>query len=297
MSAATIKNPFLAPDSKHEVAKKWLQRHLYKTTPRNPVALTRPQTAPSTGTAEPGPLPADLQRPANPERSWSSQAQPSDPAPSRPDSGVTRHVNAWLDANGNATPLMDGLPYWRSAAMTDAMAPSGSLQYAVPVMQPHEERPSIDHSQHIRAFYRRVKKVQVRMPSLLRTVPQRPAAQTQSSSMPTLHMSRSAVGAPSRGRRTNAVLRQTPESREHGQSIDSGARVSRGGSTGDASDAPTYYTGPPPSYHSRAVSTTSSFGCVDGMGPVHRQTTHNRSVRVHGVRGKLKELQRRLKVP
>ena len=294
MSAATIKNPFLAPDSKHEAARKWLQRRLHKTTSRNPVAPARPRTAPSTGTAEPAPFHAALQRPTNPERSLSSHAQP-DPASSRPDSGITRHVNAWLDANGNATPLMEGLPYWRSAAMTDASAPSGSLQYAVPVIQPHEEPPSTDHSHHVRAFYRRVKKVQVRMPSLLRTVSQRSATQTQSNSMPTLHMPRSAVDAPSNGRRANIVARQTPDSRDNVHIVDSSARISRGDSTGDASDAPTYYTGPPPSYHSRAVSTTSSFGCVDGMGPVHRQATQNRSVRTHGMRGKLKELQRRLK--
>jgi hypothetical protein len=296
MSAATIRNPFLPPESKPEVARKWLQRHLHKPTPHNPVELVRPRTAPSTGTAEPYPFPAALQRPANLERSRSTHTQQPDPALSRPDSGVTRHVNAWLEANRDppATPIMQGLPYWRSATLTDGATASESLQYVVPIIQQHEDLPSIDHSQHVRAFYRRVRKV--RMPSLLRTVPQRSATQKPSSSMPALHSPHSAVGAPSDG--CNVVLRQPFEGRENTLSTNLSARVSRGDSMGEASDAPTYYTGPPPSYRSRAVSiqTTSSFGCVDGLGPAQRPTTQNRSaLRKHGMRGKFKELQRKLK--
>jgi hypothetical protein len=298
MSAATIKNPFLPPESKPEVARKWLQRHLHKPAPCNPAELVRPRTAPSTGTAEPHPFPAALQRPANLERSRSTHAQQPDSAPSRPDSGVTRHVSAWLEANRDppATPIMQGLPYWRSATLTDGATASESLQYAVPIIQPHEDPPSMDHSQHVRAFYRRVRKVQVRMPSLLRTVPQRSATQKQSSSMPVLHSPHSAVGAPSDG--CNVVVGHTPEGRENTLSANLSARVSRGDSMGEASDAPTYYTGPPPSYRSRAVSiqTTSSFGCVDGLGPAQRPTTQNRSaLRKYGMRGKFKELQRKLK--
>jgi hypothetical protein len=298
MSAATIKNPFLPPESKPEVARKWLQRHLHKPTPRNPVELERPRTAPSTGTAEPHPFPAALQRPTNLERSRSTHAQQPDPAPSRPDSGITRHVNAWLEANRDppATPIMQGLPYWRSATLTDDATASESLQYAVPIIQPHEDPPSIDHSQHVRAFYRRVRKVQVRMPLLLRTVPQRSATQKQSSSMPVLHSPHSAVGAPSD--ECNVVLGPTLEGRDNTLSANLSARVSRGDSMGEASDAPTYYTGPPPSYRSRTVSiqTTSSFGCVDGLGPAQRPITQNRSaLRKYGMRGKFKELQRKLK--
>jgi hypothetical protein len=299
MSAATIRNPFLPPESKPDVARKWLQRHLHKPAPRSPVELVRPRTAPSTGTAEPHPFPAALQRPPNPERSRSNPAHQPDPAPSRPDSGVTRHVNAWLEANRDppATPIMQGLPYWRSAALTDGATASESLQYAVPIIQPHEDPPSADHSsQHVRDFYRRVRKVQVRMPSLLRTVPQRSATQKPSSSMPALHSPHSTVGAPSDG--CNIVLGQTLEGRENTLLANLSARVSRGDSMGEGSDAPTYYTGPPPSYRSRAVSiqTTSSFGCVDGLGPVQRSATQNRSaLRKYGMRGKFKELQRKLK--
>jgi hypothetical protein len=299
MTAATIRNPFTAPDSKHEVAKKWFQRHLHKKTPRNPVAPIRPQTAPSTGAAAPDPLPTTLQ----PSRS--RHAQQSDSAPFRPDSGVTRNVNAWLDANANlnvpATPLMEGLSYWQSASMTGDRVPADA-QYAVPIMQPHKEGPSTGHSQHVRSFCRRAKKVQVRMPSLLRTVSQRTALRKQtnrqSNSMPVLHMARPAVDSlPDRC--MTAVSRRTFENRENTQSLATSARVSQGDSMGSASDAPTYFTGPPPpSYRSRAVSiqSTSSFGCVDGLSPAQRHTNQQRSaLRNQGMRGKLRELHQKLK--
>ncbi|KAF1953720.1 hypothetical protein CC80DRAFT_551026 [Byssothecium circinans] len=58
------------------------------------------------------------------------------------------------------------------------------------------------------------------------------------------------------------------------------------------SEAPTYFTGPPPpSYRSRAASilTTSSFGCIDGMNPEQRQRSQQRAQRQRGMKGKLKK--------
>jgi hypothetical protein len=306
MSAATINNLFWVPDSKHEAAKKWLQRHLRKSASRNTVSLERPQTAPSMAATAPEPLPPALQRPTSPERPGSRRTQQFDSAPSRPDSGVIRHVNAWLDANENvsvpAMPLMEGLPYWRSATMTGAMAP-GDTQYAMPIPRPCEDRPSTGHGQHVRSLCRRAKKVQVRMPSLLRTVSQRTTARQQanrqSSSMPVLHVLHSAVDSPL-DRCTNAVPRQTTETREHMWSLTTSARVSQGDSTGGVSDAPTYFTGPPPpSYRSRpaSIQTTSSFGCVDGLSSTQRQTSHQQTaLRNQGMRGRLRELHRKLMV-
>jgi len=68
---------------------------------------------------------------------------------------------------------------------------------------------------------------------------------------------------------------------------------SREDSMGDLSDAPTYFSGPPPpSYRSRAASimTTSSFGCIDGMGPAQRQISQQRAAQRRGMRAKLERL-------
>lgn len=68
---------------------------------------------------------------------------------------------------------------------------------------------------------------------------------------------------------------------------------SREDSMGNLSDAPTYFSGPPPpSYRSRAASimTTSSFGCIDGMGRAQRQISQQRTAQRRGVRGKLERL-------
>jgi hypothetical protein len=61
---------------------------------------------------------------------------------------------------------------------------------------------------------------------------------------------------------------------------------------GDLSDAPTYFTGPPPpSYRSRAASvmTTSSFGCIDGMSVEQLQMSRQRAALQRGMKGKLKK--------
>ena len=62
------------------------------------------------------------------------------------------------------------------------------------------------------------------------------------------------------------------------------------------SEAPTYFTGPPPpSYRSRAASilSTSSFGCIDGMNPEQRQLSQQRAQERRGVKGKLKKIARK----
>jgi hypothetical protein len=68
--------------------------------------------------------------------------------------------------------------------------------------------------------------------------------------------------------------------------------IPREDSMGSMSDAPTYFSGPPPpSYRSRTASilTTSSFGCVDGMNPEYRQLSQQRAQEKRSVKGKLKK--------
>lgn len=70
------------------------------------------------------------------------------------------------------------------------------------------------------------------------------------------------------------------------------AFMPREDSMGSMSDAPTYFSGPPPpSYRSRTASilTTSSFGCVDGMNPEYRQLSQQRAQEKRSVKGKLKK--------
>lgn len=78
------------------------------------------------------------------------------------------------------------------------------------------------------------------------------------------------------------------------------SRGTREDSFGNLSDAPTYFTGPPPpSYRSRAASirTTSSFGCVDGMNRSQQQISQPRSSnRNRGVRGKFRKLAQKARI-
>jgi hypothetical protein len=88
------------------------------------------------------------------------------------------------------------------------------------------------------------------------------------------------------GQRTNGVYGL--------RSVSSTIQIAREDSTGslNLSDAPTYFTGPPPpSYRSRAASilTTSSFGCIDGMTPEQRQLSQQKAQRRRGMKGKLKK--------
>ncbi|PSN75489.1 hypothetical protein BS50DRAFT_582170 [Corynespora cassiicola Philippines] len=160
--------------SKSVATKKWLTRRFRAakvaggmTGPSIPLSSERPQTAPSPGTtrvpATPPPtVEIPLTRPLN---------KPP-PRPPRPDSATINNVNQWLDRNlvKQAPPLMTGLSYWREGACAEAGGPGG-IQYAMPIDR-EEQKPAAPHGQHIKAFCRRAKKMQVRMPSLLRAKPQ-----------------------------------------------------------------------------------------------------------------------------
>lgn len=370
MTATTTEQTTTTTISKHGTAKKWLQRHLRKVASRQTLkdnegpiemrrkpSLTRPRTAPSTGAAPSlqyaptvPPLPILVER-----------VSPRPPVlpplrPARPDSGVIRDVNAWLDASMNtpSPPLMGGISYWR-AATSVGIKDSAVAQHAVPVIgAPGVVRPSTATSQQGKSFLRCAKKMQVKIPSLLRNKSQRQAGRKrinrQSASMPLLAisyedvqeapdpmlMSRSRsllrpatrpstqhpstrasallsidlqsqgqlpsrMGTPASARpgdtesvferRLHAIFMRTARSADSTRPSTAAAGLTREDSMGDLSDAPTYFSGPPPpSYRSRPESllSTSSFGCIDGMNPTQRQLSQQRAALQKGMRCKLK---------
>jgi hypothetical protein len=370
MSSATTKNTFSAPGSKHETAKHWLQRCLRKQASRQKlgdagnsgllrrISIKRPRTAPSSG------APAGLTTvPATPSVTIDiehpgpqSTGQP--PArPPRPDSGVMRDVNAWLDGStaSPSRPLMAGVPYWRKATGANTRNTPG-IQHALPIVRVTDgERPSTSQSQRVKSFRRRARKMHVQMPALSRNKSQRIAPRKQggkgSSSMPILaipyeqarqdtppkfmtrsrsylnlalaptislpspntqgrtanrefgpELSRFRYGSPESARtseaegsierRMNAIFGRSARSADSTRPSTAAAPLSREDSMGDLSDAPTYFTGPPPpSYRSRAASvmTTSSFGCIDGMSVEQRQMSRQRAALQRGMKGKLKK--------
>jgi hypothetical protein len=195
---ASTTNTLSAP-SKHDTAKKWLQQRLWKPASRTFLrgqdhdgvkrrpTLSRPQTAPSSGRATPVP-----QIQINIELPMPRLAIFPPSRPPRPDSAVIRDVNAWLDARMSkpSPPLMGGLPYWRSVSAVPATT-SKDVQYAIPIVgKPAVSEVVTPLSQPTKSFYRRAKKVQVKMPSLLRTTSQRIVYRKQvdrrSNSMPLL---------------------------------------------------------------------------------------------------------------
>ena len=92
-------------------------------------------------------------------------------------------------------------------------------------------------------------------------------------------------------RRLNAIFIRTARSAESTRPSTAAAGLTREDSMGDLSDAPTYFSGPPPpSYRSRPESliTTSSFGCIDGMNPAQRQMSQQRAALQRGMKCKLK---------
>lgn len=98
-----------------------------------------------------------------------------------------------------------------------------------------------------------------------------------------------------RGRIINAVFDRTKPADSNLRPKAAAALMLREDSMGGLSDAPTYFSGPPPpSYRSRAASilTTSSFGCIDGMDSEQRQLSQRRAAERKGVKGKLKKLAR-----
>ncbi len=202
MLTATSNNTLCAP-SKHETAKKWLQKRLWKPASRQllrgdenggvkrKLSLKRPQTAPTSSTEKPETLPPVPQIPINIELPSPRLAIHPPPRPARPDSCVIRDVNAWLDASAGVSPppLMGGLPYWRSGTTAPATSLPG-MQYAIPIVrEPGPTRPLTPSSQQMKSMCRRgAKKMQARIPSLLRSTSQRLIARKQlnrrSNSMP-----------------------------------------------------------------------------------------------------------------
>jgi hypothetical protein len=368
MTATATEQTITTATSKHGSAKKWLQRHLRKVASRQTlktderptemqrkISLRRPRTAPSTGAASSldnappvPPLPINIER-----------VSPRPPVlpplrPARPDSGVIRDVNAWLDASMNtpSPPLMGGISYWRCAT-TPGVKDTALAQHAVPVIGTSGiARPSTATGQQGKSFRRCAKKIQVQMPLLLRTKSQRQACRKQvnrqSASMPLLAISYedvreapapllisrsrslrrpdrrpstrdpstrasallsidqqsripSRMGTPASvrpgdtesvfERRLHAIFMRTARSADSTRPSTAAAGLIREDSMGDLSDAPTYFSGPPPpSYRSRpeSILTTSSFGCIDGMNPTQRQISQQRAALQRGMKCKLK---------
>ncbi|KAF2680835.1 hypothetical protein K458DRAFT_310829 [Lentithecium fluviatile CBS 122367] len=353
--------------SGRQVTKHWFTRHLKPVPPtwqdkgskangelHRRISLQRPRTAPSTQIATmatpidpPPPLPLTSIR----QGTRSEMKVP--PRPARPDSGVIRDVNAWLDASKPASPLMGGLSYWRDGEQGFRTREMHDFQYAIPIVrEPEGERPATSGSQQLKSFCRRAKKMQVRMPSLKHTRSQRgtvqkainrrsnstplmgiPYEETREGSPPTfltrfgsarrpatataathtayrgasLGFGQGSVDMPLRRgspadtrfggsecsmeRHVNAVFGQTTRTRGTLRPVLAAAYIPREDSMGSISDAPTYFTGPPPpSYRSRAASilTTSSFGCIDGMNPEMRQLSQQRAQQKRGMKRKLK---------
>ncbi|KAJ4371778.1 hypothetical protein N0V86_008332 [Didymella sp. IMI 355093] len=201
MLVATSKDTL--PQSKDDTPKRWLHKRLWKPASRQllgsdndgglrrKLSLKRPQTAPTSGRVTPEAIPAVPQIPINIELPSPRLAIHPPPRPPRPDSGVMRDVDAWLDASMSSPPppLMSGLPYWRSASAVPMTHCTG-MQYAVPIVQePGPSRATTPSGQQVRLYCRRgAKKVQAKMPSLLRTASQCVVGRTQlnrrSNSMP-----------------------------------------------------------------------------------------------------------------
>lgn len=204
MPATSSNNSFPAP-SKHDAAKKWLHKRLWKPASRQLLrgddnggvkrkpSLKRPQTAPTDQRTIPDAVPPVPQIPINFALPSPRLVIDPPPRPPRPDTGVIRDVNAWLDASTNVPPppLMGGLPYWRLVS-SDPAASSAGMQYATPIaLEPGLDRPLTPSSQQVKSMCRRgAKKVQAKMPFLLRSTSQRIAARKQinrrSNSMPLL---------------------------------------------------------------------------------------------------------------
>ncbi|KAJ4992460.1 hypothetical protein SVAN01_02169 [Stagonosporopsis vannaccii] len=204
MLVITSNNNLPAP-VRHDMAKKWLHKRLWRPASRQllrgeetaglkrRLSLKRPHTAPTSQRATPDTMPPPPQTPTSIALPSPRLAMHPPPRPPRPDSGVIRHVNAWLDASTNVQPppLMGGLSYWRLMSEDPTISSLG-MQYAIPVeREPVPSRPLTPSSQQVRSMCRRgAKKVQAKMPSLLRTTSRRLTARKQinrrSSSMPLL---------------------------------------------------------------------------------------------------------------
>jgi hypothetical protein len=194
-------NAFSESINKHDTAKQWLQRRLCKLPSIQPSnerdgglrerpTIKRPGTAPSTDCAEAHstvppipPIPISIPRQTH-NASLSSPVRPA-----RPDSDVTRGINAWLDTSITPSPpLMGGIPYWRKATEPNFKDGAG-IQHATLIGWESEGiRPSTSQSQRMKSFRRRAKKIQVQMPLFVRNKSLRNAGRKQvnrrSNSMP-----------------------------------------------------------------------------------------------------------------
>lgn len=252
--------------------------------------------------------------------------------------------------NTPSPPLMAGLSYWREATFP-SVKDSAAAQHAVPLfIASGATRPPPASNQQGKTFRRCARKMQVQMPSMLRTKSQRLVGRKNmnrlSASMPLLAVSyehvqeevpqvlmtrsrsflrpvtrpstrhtsarnegllnveqQSRHGTPAGARVgdvesvsercINAVFIRAARSADITRPSTAAAGLVREDSMGDLSDAPTYFSGPPPpSYRSRpeSVITTSSFGCIDGMNPAQRQISQQRAALQRGMRCKLKRL-------
>ena len=189
--------------SRHGTAKKWLNKRLWKPPSRQllrsecsegikrKLSLKRPQTAPASKSTTPEDIPLVPQIPINIERPSTRLAMQPPPRPPRPNTAVMRDVNAWLDSSGSVSPqpIMGGLSYWRSASAVPIPA-STNVQYAVPIVRKSSSsRSATPPYQQMKSICRRgAKRVQAKIPPLLRTTSQRVATDPQndghSESMP-----------------------------------------------------------------------------------------------------------------
>jgi hypothetical protein len=200
MTAPTT-NAFSEPVNKQDTVKQWLQRRLRKLPSIQPAnerdgglrerpTIKRPGTAPSTGRAEaPSKVPPIPPIPISIPRQTHNASLSLPVRPARPDLGVTRDINAWLDTSITPSPpLMGGIPYWKKAIEPNFKDGAG-IQHATPIGWESEGiRPSTSQSQRMKPFRRRAKKIQVQMPLLVRNKSLRNAGRNQvnrrSNSMP-----------------------------------------------------------------------------------------------------------------
>jgi hypothetical protein len=201
MLAAT--NNDTLPTSRHGTTKKWLIKRPWKPASRQllrsegsegikrKLSLKRPQTAPANQPSTSEDIHLVPQIPINIGLPSTRLAIQPPPRPPRPNTAVMRDVNAWLDSSGSVSPqpIMGGLSYWRSASAVP-IAASTSMQYAVPIVRESSlSRPATPPYQHMKSICRRgAKRVQAKIPPLLRTTSQRVATHPQnnrhSNSMP-----------------------------------------------------------------------------------------------------------------
>jgi hypothetical protein len=202
MTAPTTERTFSTSGNKHETAKQWLQRRLRRLPSIQPgrehgdhglrghMPVQRPRTAPSPETAiamDPVPAVPPVPIDIRPQLHTASTRPPA--CPLRPNTGVMRDVDAWLDTSMSAPspPLMGGIPYWRKATDANAVNTAG-IQHATPIVRETEYGASSTQNSRVQSFRRHAKKIQVQMPLLVRNKSVRNATQKQvnkrSDSMP-----------------------------------------------------------------------------------------------------------------